>query len=169
MERFVALDVEIASRSPLRVCAIGAARFDSGREAGSYESRVHVDGPIHFSSIHGLRAVDLANAPAWPAVWSGLLEMLGDVRLLVAFRASFDRAALLTMCARHGIRLPRFRFACAAAMIEARVGHKLDLCSALESLGLPFPGRPHDPLSDARAAGAIAIACTRLTCAPARH
>ena len=169
MDRFVAVDVEIASRSPMCICAIGAARFELGRETNSYRSLVHVEGPVRFTDIHGLTAGDLAGAPVWPVVWSALLDLLGDLRLLVAFHATFDRAAILAMCARHGLRPPRLRFACAAEMIEARCGHGLDLRSALEVLGLPFPGCPHDPLSDARAAGAIAIACAPPRTLPARH
>jgi hypothetical protein len=31
----------------------------------------------------------------------------------------------------------------------------------LQLLGVPFPGRHHDPLADARAAAAVAIACSQ--------
>ena len=160
LERFVAIDVEIASRSPVRICAIGAARFESRRETASYRSLVHVDGRVRFSDIHRLTAGDLTRAPAWPVVWSALRQFMGDIRFLVAFRAAFDRGAILAMCAAHGLRLPPLHFLCAAEMVEARFTRNLDLRAALDVLGLPFPGRHHDPLSDARAAAAIAIACS---------
>jgi inhibitor of KinA sporulation pathway (predicted exonuclease) len=54
-------------------------------------------------------------------------------------------------------------------MIEARCGRRLDLRAALDVLGLPFPGRPHDPLGDARAAAAIALACAPGPAAPAAY
>lgn len=159
MNRFVAVDVEIASRSPMWICAIGAARFEAGCETGAYQSLVRVEGPVRFTRIHGITNRDLIDAPAWPAVWQEMLTVIGDIRTLVAFRASFDRAAILTMSARHGIRLPRVRFVCAAALMEARHGARLDLRASLESLDIPFPGRPHDPLADARAAARIALSC----------
>jgi DNA polymerase-3 subunit epsilon len=160
VERFVAIDVEVASRAPGSICAIGAARFESRRETGCYRSLVRARGPIRFGRIHGLSAEDLAQAPEWPAVWHEFLRFLDDIRLLVAFRAPFDRGAILAACARHNLRLPPLRFVCAAALAEARFTRQLDLRAALDVLGLPFPGRHHDPLADARAAAAVALACT---------
>lgn len=165
----MAVDVEIASRSPMRICAIGAVRVEHGRETRSYRSLVYAKGPVRFTQIHGLTAIDLVHAPAWPAVWRDLLVVIGEIGLLVAFRASFDRGAILAMCAHHGVRLPRLRFACAAAMIEKQYGKKLDLRTSLDLLGLPFPGTPHEPLADARAAAAIALACTPAGFPPTRR
>ncbi len=159
MDSFVALDVEISSRSPVRVCAVGAVRMESGIETRSFRSLVSVPRPIHYSEIHGLRAVDLAGAPAWPAVWADLREFLVGDPFVVAFHATFDRGALLTMCGRHGLRVPPLRFACAARMALARFGTSFGLAETLDRLAIPFPGTPHDPLADARAAAAIAAAC----------
>jgi DNA polymerase-3 subunit epsilon len=161
VNRFVAIDVEISSRSPIRICAIGAARFELGEETKSYSSLVAVDGHVRFTHIHGLTAADLSSAPSWPRAWQGVLDVLGDIQEVVAFRASFDRGAILTMSGRHGVRLPRLRFACAAEMMKTRYGSHFSLGAALRHLGIQFPGRPHDPLADARAAGAIAISCRR--------
>lgn len=93
-------------------------------------------------------------------MWRRLVAFIGDIREFVAYRAEFDRGAILAMCASHSLRVPRLRFICAAEVIEARFGGTHDLAEALQLLGLPFPGRHHDPLADARAAGAIVIACT---------
>ncbi len=168
LERFVAIDVETASRSPMSVCAVGAARFESGQETGAFKSLVHVSGPVRFGRIHGLETADLAEAPAWPAVWHALLQFVGDLREFVAYRAAFDRGAILAMCAGHNVRVPPLRFTCAAQMVESRFARKLDLREALQFLGLPFPGRHHDPLADARAAAAVAIACCQPLPARAR-
>jgi len=159
LDRFIAIDVETASRSPTSVCAVGAVRFELGRETGSFKSLVHVDGPVRFGRIHGLEARDLAGAPEWPAVWHELLQFTGDIREFIAYRAEFDRGAILAMCASHNVRVPALHFTCAAKMIETRFPGNRDLAEALKLLGLPFPGRHHDPLADARAAAAIAIAC----------
>lgn len=159
LDRFVAIDVEIASRSPIQICAIGAVRVESRRETRNYSSLVKVEGPVQFTHIHRLTAADLANAPAWTEAWQGVLAVLEDIQSVVAFRASFDRAAILAMSGRHGVRLPRLRFVCAAEMMKARYGSHFSLRASLQALGMTFPGRPHDPLADARAAAAIAIGC----------
>jgi DNA polymerase-3 subunit epsilon len=159
MNRFVAIDVEIASRTPVHICAIGVVRIDGGQETASLQSHVRTKGPIRFTRIHGLRAADLRDAPEWPAVWANVLPLLAGIDVVVAYHAEFDRGAVLSNCARHGIRLPRLRFVCAAELAERRLGRRLDLESSMAALGLVFPGRPHDPLSDARAAAAITLAC----------
>jgi DNA polymerase-3 subunit epsilon len=161
VHRFVALDVEISSRNPLHVCAVGAVRLDDGAETASYSSLVATAGRVHYTDIHGLTAADLHDAPSWPEVWRRLLGLLPDIDTVVAFRATFDRAALLTMCGRHGLRMPRLRFVCAAELAAARLGHTAGLAETMAALELAFPGRPHDPLADARAAAAIALACWR--------
>ena len=160
MDSFIAVDVEIASRSPIHVCAIGAVRIIDGSEQEALRSLVSAPGRVHYSEIHGLAAADLVGAPAWPVVWDRLLNLLHDVRTVVAFRAAFDRGAILAMCGRHALRVPPLRFACAAEMAAMRCSRHLNLVETMLALGLPFPGRPHDPLADARAAAAIAIACT---------
>ena len=161
MNRFVAFDVEIASRSPIRVCAVGAVRIQHAAETATFHSLVAVPGRVHYSDIHGLTATDLHGAPEWPDVWARLLELLHGVDTLVSFRATFDRSALLTMCGRYNQRLPRLRFLCAAELAYTRLGRRLTLAESIHALGLPFPGRPHDPLADARAAAAIVLACSR--------
>jgi len=158
LDRFAALDVEIASRSPLAVCAIGVARFESGHEAAHYQSLVRFMGRVRYTHVHGLTQADLHDAPLWPVVWKRVLAVLADSRVVVAYRAAFDRAAVMTMCARHALLLPPVRFVCAADAYEEHAGCSADLVSALRALHIPFPGKPHDPMADARAAAAIMLA-----------
>ena len=156
LERFLALDVEIAARRPLAVCALGAVRIELGRETASFVSRVRYRGPVKYSGIHGLTRSDLSDAPDWPAVWRDLEPLLSQVSLVVAYRSSFDRMAVMTMCARHGIRLPRLQFVCAAQLFQEATGRvPRDLASSLAAVDLTFPGQPHEPLADARAAAAL--------------
>jgi DNA polymerase III epsilon subunit-like protein len=161
LDRFVAVDVEIASRRPVNICAIAAVRVESGLETASYSSLVKALAPIRYTHIHGLTTADLVNAPEWPEVWRGVTTVLADIETIVAFRASFDRGAILAMSGRHGVRLPSLRFVCAAEMMKASYGADLSLQACVTALGLTFPGRPHDPLADARAAAAIALVCGR--------
>lgn len=157
LDRFAALDVEIASRSPLTVCAIGVARFESGRETAHYRSLVQFAGQVRYGHIHGLTSPDLRKAPRWPTVWRDVLDVLADTTAVIAYRAAFDRAAVMTMCARHAVPMPRIRFVCAATRYAEATGRSVDLVSALRALGIPFPGHPHEPLSDARAAAALVL------------
>ena len=161
LDPFVALDVEIASRSPLMVCAIGAARFESGRETAHDQSLVRFTGRVRYAHIHGLARTELRDAPLWPTVWTRIMTVLGDVRTVIAYRAAFDRAAVMTMCARHALPMPRVRFVCAARLYEAGGGRSAELASVLRTLNVPFPGQPHEPLSDARAAAALVLSLRR--------
>jgi DNA polymerase-3 subunit epsilon len=159
-DRFIAIDVETASRARASVCAVGAARFERGVETASFRSLVQTRGPVRFGSIHGLAAADLAGAPEWGTVWHRLVKWSAGIREFVAYRAEFDRGAILAMCAKHNVKLPPLRFTCAAELIQARFPGERSLREALEALGLPYPGRPHDPLADARAAAAIVLVCS---------
>jgi DNA polymerase III epsilon subunit-like protein len=158
-DEFVAVDVETASRLPPRICAIGATRFEGGIETGAFQSLVAFRGQVRFTRVHRLTAAALAGAPQWTDVWPAFAAFLGETKRVVAFRASFDRAALLSMCALYGIRMPRLQFVCAAEIAHLRLGRNLSLHASLLALGIPFPGRPHDPLADARAAAALMLAC----------
>jgi DNA polymerase III epsilon subunit-like protein len=93
-------------------------------------------------------------------VWQRLIVWSAGIREFVAYRAEFDRGAILAMCAKHNVKLPPLRFTCAAKVIHAWYPGQRSLREALEMLELPYPGRPHDPLADARAAAAIVLACS---------
>jgi DNA polymerase-3 subunit epsilon len=162
MERFVAIDVETASRSPTSVCAVGAVRFERGVEAEAFKSLVFTRGRVRFGRIHGISAEEIAGAPEWPAVWDKVMTLSQDIREFVAYRAAFDRGAILAMCAQHGVRLPRLHFTCAAEVVARQFPGHHDLSEALRLLGLSFSGRHHDPLADARAAAAIVVACSSI-------
>ena len=161
--RFVAVDVETGSRYPPRICSIAAVRMDDGQETALFHSVVAFSGRLRFSEIHGLTARDLAVAPRWPAVWRAFTGFItdtpDDIPTLVAYRAGFDRGALLSMCGLHGVRMPQLRFCCAAEMVKQRFGRNMSLWSAMREFELPFPGSPHDPRADARAVASILLAC----------
>jgi DNA polymerase-3 subunit epsilon len=155
LDRFAALDVEVANRAPVAVCAVGVACFESGRETGHFQSLVQYAGRVRYTRIHGLTGTDLRDAPPWPVVWKDVLRLIEDIRVIVAYRAAFDRGAVMTMCARHALRMPSVRFVCAAKLYREHGGRADNLAAALQACGVPFPGRPHDPLADARAAAKL--------------
>lgn len=80
---------------------------------------------------------------------------------MVAFRAAFDRGALLATLAQHSLRAPQLNFVCVAHLAEQRLGKRLRLHEYLDKLRIPFPGTPHTPLADARAAAALYLALLR--------
>jgi DNA polymerase III subunit epsilon len=155
---FTAFDVEVSSRSPSTICAVGAVLFNDDQEVSSFSSLVAVKGRVHYTHIHGLTSEMLNGAPSWPDVWLGLRPLLTSAPTVVAFRASFDRAALLTMSGLHGIRLPQLNFTCVAEQAERILARRCPLSEHLQRLGIPFPGQPHVPLADARAAALLFLA-----------
>lgn len=160
-QTFLALDVEISSRSPLQICAIGAIRVELGQEIATFESLVHTEGRVRYTHVHGIARTDLLRAPRWPVVWRGVSALLSGVTDVVAFNAAFDRSAILATSAMHGVRLPPIRFICAAALAARRYGWHLSLSETLTRLGLTYPGRAHKALDDARAAALLALTCWR--------
>jgi DNA polymerase III subunit epsilon len=156
--RFTAFDVEVSSRSPLTVCAVAAVLYDGEKEVSAFSSLVAVKGRVHYTHIHGLTDDALRGAPNWPDVWLRLQPLLTSSPTVVAFRASFDRAALLTMCGLHGVRLPPLLFTCVADEAKRTFGYQGTLSEHLQRLGTPYPGQPHDALADARAAALLLFA-----------
>ena len=82
--------------------------IDNGVETASYSSLVATAGRVHYTDVHGLTAADLHGAPSWPETWRSLLELLDGIDTVVAFRATFDRGALLTMCGQTDLKLTPF-------------------------------------------------------------
>lgn len=54
------------------------------------------------TAVHGLRDVDLVDAPTWAQLWPDVREAIGHRRVL-AYNAPFDQQHVLADCARAGI------------------------------------------------------------------
>ena len=163
---FTAVDVETANDNWGSVCQIGAVRFRNGQET---ESRSWLCTPPpgleEFAeaniAIHGIKATDVTDAPAFAVVAEELFAFLaGDI--LVAHNVQFDSTALRTglLFSEHSV--PNLRLACSLALSrEASRTDVLDVSNHRLPTVAKAVGaggfRHHDATEDARAAGLILV------------
>lgn len=164
---FTAVDVETANDNWGSICAIGAVRFRDGKEVASRTWLcTPPPGLEHFApinmSIHGITPDDVADAPAFAAVFAELQEFLGD-DVLVAHNAQFDATALQLASAAAGVKPGTVRLACSLALarnaskagVIAVDNHRLPTVAG--AIGAPKFSH-HDATEDACAAGLIVTA-----------
>lgn len=157
--RWCALDFELTGLDPREdeIISFGAVPIEAGRVrlAGAVSSLVRPARELREASIrvHGLRAVDLASAPALDAAIEPLLRAITG-RRLVAHTAAVERAFL-----GRALRTRRVRLRGAIVDTEVlgrlwlherdgRLVRHLALGELARALGLPAD-RPHDALGDA--------------------
>ena len=71
---------------------VEVAVIDASSGRTVYDSLVRPGLSIHPSAaaVHGIRDVDVAHAPGWPAVLAQLLEVTAGYRAVLAYNAPFD-------------------------------------------------------------------------------
>lgn len=164
--RFIALDVETASRDSASICQIGIACVRSDNHIQTFTTYVNPEqsfAPFN-SELHGIDAETVASAPCFPEAWA-LLAPLLQLHHLVQ-HSSFDSKALTAAC--RAYRLPNADLSWSDSVKIARRawpefkgngGH--GLANLKRELGLSF--RHHDAGEDARAAAQVVLlAETRL-------
>lgn len=162
MSGFVAVDFETANETRASACALGWAMFAGGNLVYQGSSliapEIHDDEWSDFNiAIHGIRPSDVRGAPAFPDVWSDLVDLALD-RPLVAHYAAFDMSVLRAELGRFGLSPRPIRYAC-SALLSSRAWPDLlsvSLPMIARSLGLSLDH--HDPRSDALGSGWIAVA-----------
>jgi DNA polymerase-3 subunit epsilon len=112
--RIAVIDVETTGLSPARdrvleIAVISAELDPTGTPVNRHvwQSLIRPDGdePVRAGAVHGISAVDLADAPSFAQVAGGLLDLLGG-RVPVAHNLPFDGAFLRAEFARCGIDVP---------------------------------------------------------------
>jgi DNA polymerase-3 subunit epsilon len=159
IRRFVALDFETADHHADSACAIGAVRVDDGAIVERFETLVRPPRKrVHFTFIHKLTWQQLEHAEPFSLAWPRCASMFQDIDAIIAHGAEFDRAVLLTCCARASLRPPRAPFVCtrrlAATVLTLAAPSLADACRAVN---VPLD-RPHDALSDAEACAGLLLA-----------
>jgi DNA polymerase III epsilon subunit-like protein len=156
---FVAIDVETANSFRGSICEIGLAKFftDGTKEFFSSLVKPHPEiNKFEYTGIHGISAMDVADAPTLPELWPSIWEFIGDGPLL-AHNASFDMGALFDATGFLGLQIPETRYFC--TLVFAR--RVLDLPSfRLSELAKVFgiiQLEAHRAADDARVAGEIAL------------
>lgn len=122
-------------------------------------------------TVHGLRAADLADAPAVDEVADHLVDLLAD-RVLVAHAAWVERAFLTRVLQPRGLTLGPAVIDTAALLracrlVDAGTAGEPNLEAAAQQLGLPVH-TPHHALGDAFTTAQLFLAlATRLERVPA--
>ncbi|RYB89316.1 hypothetical protein EUA06_15105 [Nocardioides glacieisoli] len=150
---YTAIDFETANAYRGSPCAVGLVRVRNGQpvDERSWLIRppVRVDYFDSFhSTLHGIDADMVREAPRWSAVLPALVDYIGD-DVVVAHNAGFDIGVIRYACAVDNIEWPELRFLC--TMVMARRALSLPsyrLPYVAESCGFEM-GEHHDPLADA--------------------
>lgn len=99
--RAVVLDTETTGLDG-QVCELAA--LDAATGTVLFDSLIRPDCPVEddAAAVHGISAARLHNAPTWSQVWPMLTWALQG-RLLAAYNAPFDQAAIVRTCHAAGI------------------------------------------------------------------
>ncbi|MEP2716364.1 3'-5' exonuclease [Pseudophaeobacter sp.] len=164
--RFIALDVETASRDSASICQIGIACVRADNHIETFATFVNPEqsfAPFN-TELHGIDAATVATAPSFPEAWAAFKPLL-ELHHLVQ-HSSFDSKAITAAC--RAYRLPNADLSWSDSVKIARKawpefkgngGH--GLANLKQELGLSF--RHHDAGEDARAAAQVVLmAETRL-------
>ena len=161
----IALDFETANSMPGSACSFGVAVFRDGvlRQCAErlilpHESRRFI--PAFYTSIHGIRMEDVADAPEFPYCAETLFSIL-ESGLVLAHNAVFDMGVLRSLCELYHLPRPEIHYLCtckaARRFWPGEANYRLDtLCGRI---GHVF--RHHDAREDAAAAGFVYLAMFR--------
>ena len=159
MKDFAAIDFETANCERSSVCSVGIVIVRDGEIVDSFYSLIRPE-PEYYNywctQVHGLTAIDTADAPVFPEVWKQV-EPLIEGLPLVAHNKAFDESCLKAVFRIYRMDYPDYDFRC--TLIAARkkwpVGHhNLDIIA--ERCGYNLKNH-HHALSDAEACAAIAL------------
>jgi DNA polymerase III subunit epsilon len=171
LAHFVVVDLELSGLDPRHdeIISFAAVPVDAGRiVAGNAVyglSRNTRDLPEESVLVHGIRTVDLADAPPLDEAIAPLLTVLTG-RVLVAHAAWIERSFLDPVLRRHGERLrgPILDTRDLGRLLALERGMpagESSLSGLARSLGLPVH-RPHHALGDALTTAQVFIALVTL-------
>ena len=161
--RFAAIDIETANSDISSICALGLAIFDGAGVIHEWYSLVNPG--THFDgmniSIHGIRPVDVINAPNLYDVASRIWRSLDSA--VVVTHTHFDRSSIQKVSATFDISAPKCQWLDSATVARrtwpsiAERGYGLE--NDCKIIGYNF--NHHHALEDAKAAGQIILASMR--------
>ncbi len=110
--------------------------------------------PPEASAIHGLREVDVQNAPSWAEVWPQVERIFQDNPNLIIYNAAYDKRLITQSCTLAGIPAPSWKWltsisACAMEWYAQYVGEWSDYYQSFRWLPLPSAG--HRAVDDCQA------------------
>jgi len=161
LQNFAAIDFETANQHPSSVCSIGVVIVRNGLITDKIYHLIRPE-PEWYSywntQIHGLTAVDTANAKVFPYVWGKITPKIEGLPL-VAHNSPFDESCLRAVHRVYRIDYPDYEFHCTCRASRKTFGkllpnHQLQTVAAHCGFDLP---NHHHALADAEACAWIAM------------
>lgn len=165
---FCAVDLELSGLDPREheIISFGAVPIEHGRVqvGAAVHGRVRPQRSLSDASIrvHGLRAADLADAPALDVAIDPLLKVMAG-RIPVVHVATIERGFLRPALRRQGVRLRRPMIDTSVlglVWLHERDGsgpRRMSLGALTQALGLPSH-HPHDAIGDALTTAQVFVA-----------
>jgi len=154
MKPLAVIDVETTGFNPYRydrVVEIATVLVVPGQGIiAEMTSLVNPERDVGPTSIHGLTASDITNAPCFAEIAGHLAEFLCSSIALVGHNVRFDVSFLQSEYGRIGVEMPRY--ATLDTMVLAG-GGTLSACCAEQ--GIKYDGRAHTALHDAHATASL--------------
>jgi DNA polymerase III subunit epsilon len=150
MKPLAVIDVETTGLNPYsydRVVEVAAVLVMPGEGVlAELTSLVNPERDIGPTSIHGLTATDIINAPHFEEIAGHLAEFLSHSSALAGHNVRFDISFLQSEYKRIGIQMPRYT---TLDTMSLAGGGSLSACCS--EYGINFNGRAHTAIYDARA------------------
>jgi DNA polymerase-3 subunit epsilon len=148
------IDVETTGLFPLRhdrviEIAVVIIRPDGVIER-EFNTLVNPERDIGPSSIHGLAASDVIDAPRFGEIAGSFLDALAGTVAIAAHNIRFDRQFLEAEFTRMGSAFPDCFDFCTMQLANGR-----GLAKCCDAFGIPFEGEAHHALTDARVAARL--------------
>ena len=158
MRPLAVIDLETTGLNPYRhdrVVEVAAVLVVPGQEvSGELATLVNPERDIGPTSIHGLTASDIINAPRFVDIAGHLTDVLRGVVALIGHNVRFDVSFLQAEYKRIGVEMPQYTTIDTMALGG---GGTLSACCAEH--GVKFDGRAHSALHDARATACLFQKC----------
>ena len=130
-----------------RVIEVAVVIMDrDGTIRHEYETLVNPERDLGPTSIHGISAAEVLDAPRFPDIAGDLLELMAEMQVIAGHNVVFDRNFLRAEYERAGAALPDFPALCTC---NAFGRSSLEACC--RELGIEVDGRAHRAITDARA------------------
>ncbi len=152
-------DFETANPSPASACAIGMVELDLSAPRpvvirDHYTLIKPPPGPFRFTSIHGISARDVMDAPRFGEFLRDYADWFEGVDLWVGHNIAFDLRVLRASSAAYGFALQEKPTACTVRLSRNVLNIKpANLANVCRQLSIPL--NHHHAMSDARATAQI--------------
>jgi DNA polymerase III subunit epsilon len=162
MDQFLALDIETANADMASICQIGLVEFQTNKLINQWGSLVNPEEYFDSfnTSIHGITAEMVCDAPIFPQIHQQLREINKSVEnLIVVTHTPFDQTALRRASQKYGLDEISWVWLDTARVVRRqweKFRHSgYNLPNVARELGIEY--KSHDAVDDARAAGEVLI------------